>query len=375
MKILQLHNRYLHYGGEDAVVDHEHRLLSDAGHEVSQLFFENRVISPLKAFYNRESYRLTKEAIRKFDPEVVHVHNVFYQATPSVFSAARELGKPVVITFHNFRSLCTGALFLREGRECTLCKNLKVPVHGVVNRCFKGSLPKSLLLSAVIGQHNLRNTWGKDVDRIIVLTPYIRELLLGSSLRIKPEQVVVKPNSTDDIYGREQKKAEHFLFVGRLSVEKGVGTLIEAFRMEPELKLRVIGGGPLETELRQKASSNIEFLGMQPKEVVRSELKACQALVQPSIWYEGLPNTILEAFSSGTPVICSDIDNLNQIVSHGKNGLTFKTGNADSLREILNNSSGLIHTDMYYNARREFEEKYSHKANLQSLEDIYGQLL
>ncbi len=375
MKILQLHNRYLQYGGEDAVVDHEHQLLSEAGHEVSQLFFENKGVSPLKAFYNRESYDLTIRAIRKHNPDLIHVHNIFYQATPSVFAAARQLGKPVVVTFHNFRSLCTGALFLREGKECTKCKNLRVPVHGVVHRCYKGSMSKSLLLSVVIGHHNLRNIWGKDVSRIIALTFYIRELLLDSSLRITPDQVVVKPNSTDDIFEEGASRGNHYLFVGRLSAEKGVDILVEAFRNNPQEKLRIIGGGPMEEQLKSLAGDNIRFLGKQPKEVVRSELQTCRALIQPSICYEGLPNTILEAFSSGTPVICSDIDNLNQIVSHGKNGLTFKTGNADSLREILNNSSGLIHTDMYHNARREFEEKYSHKANLQSLEDIYGQLL
>lgn len=377
MRVLQIHNRYRYSGGEDAVVSNERNLLLARGAEVRQLIFTNDAIRPGTLFLNKDSYARARSQIRDFRPDIVHVHNVFYKASPSVLMAAREENLPVVMTLHNFRLLCTGALFLRDGQVCTKCKDLIFPVHGVRHRCFQGSLTRSFALSSLIGYTKLRGTWTHSVDRFIALTPFIKELLEHSSLKPRTGQVVVKANSTDDLSqpGFSAAGRKGFLFIGRLSEEKGAEVLIQAFNQIPATSLTIIGEGPLEDQLRAAAGPNIRFMGRQPREVIKQELNAARAMVFPSVCYEGLPNTIMEAFSTGTPVIASDVDNINSLVAHQHNGLLFETGNPASLVERIQQLDTDESFNLGRNARAEYEQNYTHEANYRALMQIYEELL
>lgn len=375
MRILQVHNKYLHYGGEDAVVDNEFKLLKDNNVAIEQLFFDNTSINPLLLLSNRESFKRTEEVIKKFKPNILHVHNLFYQATPSVLKAAKKHGVKVVMTLHNFRLLCPGGLFLRNSQVCTKCKDLKFPIYAVKHKCFQDSYLKSLALSFSSGFNNQMDTWDKYVDKFIVLTPFIKDLLLSSSLGVTEDKINIKPNSTDDFFinKKEDQERAGYLFVGRLSKEKGVDVLVNAFN-KLNLKLDIIGTGDLKEELESISGSNITFHGSKNRDFIKQKLFNTKALMFPSIWYEGLPNTIIEAYSSGTPIVASNIDNINNLVKDGYNGDLFIANDPYSLAEAVLNFDKKDLSFYQKNARKTFEDKYKHDINLKNLLNLYSQL-
>lgn len=375
MRILQIHNKYRHYGGEDVVVDNEYNLLTKKGFEVNQLFFSNDKISPINLFHNKDAFQVTLNKIDEFNPDAIHVHNIFYSASPSVLKAAKKRNVPVVMTLHNYRLLCPGALFLRDSKVCTKCKNISVPIYGIKHKCFQDSYAKSALLASFIGYNKMNNTWGSTINKFIVLTPFIKKLIVDSSLKVKDENVIVKPNSTDDLLDNDSGNRENkYLFIGRLSKEKGVDVMIEAFNEIPDIQLDVVGDGDLFEELKSKANNNIIFHGSQDKVFIRKMLNKTKALVFPSIWYEGLPNTLIEAFSTGTPVLASNIDNINDIVISGHNGETFTPNNSNDLRKKVLEFSNK-NTEQYgLNARQLYENMYTHDKNFENLKDIYSKL-
>ena len=373
MKIIQIHNKYRHHGGEDIVVKNEYELLKTQGEDVEQLFFDNTDIGLKTMFFNNDSYRQTAQKIDAFLPDIVHVHNIFYKASPSVLKAAKDNKVPVVMTLHNYRLLCANGLFLRDDKICLDCKDLTFPYHGIGHGCFQNSKIKSTALVGFIGGAKLIGIWKKYVDRFIVLTPFIKDLLLDSSLGLDPDQIVVKPNSTDDllsegILGGELRK--DFVFVGRLSREKGIDFLVDAFNRLSQHKLHIIGDGDLKSELEKKSGSNIIFHGRKDKHFVSAALKTSRALIFPSIWYEGLPNTIIESFSAGTPVIFSNNQNLNGIVTKGYDGESFEPKDFMSFTKTIDEFLS-SKVDFQNNARNTFAKKYSHQVNQKNLLSIY----
>ena len=378
MNVLQIHNLYRFSGGEDAVVDNEMKLLTEYGLNVKQLHFDNKQINAGRLFFNKQAYSRTREAIREFQPHVVHAHNLFYQASPAVLKAAKDLGVPIVMTLHNFRLICPAALLLRDGQICTKCVNLKFPAHGVYHACFQDSVPKSLLLSTFLWYSKVQGIWKDSVDRFIVLTPFIKDLFIQSSLGVGGEKLIVKPNSTDDIYEDTEKvppARQGFLYIGRLSREKGVHLLLEAFQGLPEKSLTIVGTGPLEQELRDLAGKNIHFRGEQPRSSVAELLRTTKALVFPSLCYEGLPNTIIESYAAGTPVIACDNENISKLVNHNYNGLLFSSGQVKSLIQAIEDYDMVPREDFEKCARRTYLEKYTHKINLENLLEIYNSVV
>ena len=258
MNILQIHNEYLYSGGEDAVVRNEFELLKKEGVEVRQLLFKNDQLRLNDLFYNRSAHQKVLSILDDFVPDVVHVHNLFYKASPSVLSAIKSRHIPVLLTIHNFRLICPAALLLRNGKTCTKCVNLTFPMHAIRHACFQDSYLKSLVLAGFLGYSKIKGVWSRDVDKYIVLTPFIKSLFVDSSLGVEADHIIVKPNSADDMQGDEQTATSlrsGFLYIGRLSEEKGAQTLIEAFNGMPDKAITIIGTGPLESELKKLAKN------------------------------------------------------------------------------------------------------------------------
>ena len=348
MRVLLIHNFYQQPGGEDAVFAQETALLRQHGVDVETLTFTNdqfdgtlsgNLRSSAKSFYNPESARRTRETIDRFRPDVVHVHNLFYTASAAVIRVAKQRGVPVVMTLHNYRLVCVNGLLMREGKiPCETCLTQTTPLAGIRHACFRDSVWQSAQLSLITTLHKLTGIW-RSVDRFIMLTNFARQKILESSLQLRPEQVVVKPNFVFDPGPADAgQRQSFFLFAGRLSAEKGIATLLDAARCNT-LPLTIAGSGPLATEVTKVAGelAHVNYIGWQSRSNVLVLLKNCRALVVPSVWYEGLPTIILEAFATGTPIICSDQENLNQIIQDGKTGLLFKTGNGADLSRIMVN--------------------------------------
>lgn len=379
MRILLIHTHYTKRGGEDAVFENEYDLLKDS-HEVKKYAFHNddlQQLSKAETFqsliFNKKSKAIIKKEIESFRPDVIHIHNLFYIASPSILHAAKEASVPVVMTLHNFRLICNNALLLRNGEVCEKCIHQVFPIHGIKHKCFQNSSIKSAQLSLVTAWHKVSGSWKNQVNQYIVFSDFLKEKFIHSSVNFSENQVFVKPNFVLDPKKEiNLNRKPFFLFVGRLSKEKGIDVLLEAFK-KSEFSIEIIGGGEYEHAVKEadKSHANIVYHGFQNKEFILSKLSECQALVFPSIWYEGMPMTILESFSVGTPVVISDMKNIKDMVKVGVNGVHFRSGNASSLEKTIRTWENIKTPQLYKGARKTFEEKYSPSVNLSLLETVY----
>lgn len=382
MRILFIHTQYLQKGGEDRAVENEIELLRSKGHEVEILLFSNaagdglfqQLRNGLQALYNRHSYKMTCKKVQTFRPDVVHVHNLFFMASPSILFALHKLEIPVVATLHNYRLVCSNALLLRSGSPCELCVKKVFPLHGVIHRCYKSSAAASLAATSFSSVHKLLHTWQQKVDQFIVLTDFAKQIIASSSLKISESKLVVKPNFTPDIFNSDVKREPFFLFAGRLSEEKGVGPLVQAFQQMPDVRLVIAGQGPLQNEVMERcaANSNITFVGNLAQAELITYLQKAQALIFPSLWYEGLPFTMIESFAAGTPVLASDLGSMSTLVEEGSNGLLFKPGSAISIVECVRTFQQTASVKQYTEkARQSYLEKFTPEAGYEQLIRIY----
>lgn len=385
LKILLIHNQYQHRGGEDTVFESELKLLQKNGETVETLIFNNDQIKSvadkvkfgLYSFYNPDSSRLLKDKINVYNPDVIHVHNFFPIASPSLFYVANDKNIPIVMTLHNYRLLCPNAMFFREGKVCEDCITKSFALDGVIHGCYRDSKLQTLFLATMTWFHKKNGTWQNRIDKYIALTDFAKNKFLNSSLKLSASKIEIKPNFVVD-NGFELEKEEYCLFVGRLSKEKGIDILLHAFQSSTR-KLMIIGTGPmLETvEEYSKKYDNIEYLGFQSIDFIISKLKKAKALIFTSISYEGMPMTILESFSTGTPVICGDIGGPSEIIDQERTGLVYKAGDSMELQSKIEKlyDEPEHYTALCKNARKEFEEKYSEERNYTQLISIYKKVI
>lgn len=383
MRVLIVHTAYLQKGGEDSVLASESELLKKE-HEVEVLLFKNEELkkhNPLslipKLFYNRSSAKELDKKISSFKPDIIHIHNLFYWASASILFTAKKRGIPVVMTLHNFRLICSGALLLRDSQVCELCVQKKLPLAGIKHACFQNSRFKTAQLTAIVGIHKYLKSWENKVDRYLVFSPFLKERFLNSSLDLKESQISIKPNFVED-FGFSPKAAREnfFLFIGRLSPEKGINTAVNA-AIKSGFRLEIIGGGDLEGMVKEAAKKheNITYHGFQDRAFILEKLKKTKALLFPSIWYEGMPITILESFSTGTPIIISNQKNVGDFVEEGLNGLHFNSGEPDSLCATIERFNQEAQESFYEEARKSYLKKYSPEVNLKMLSHIYQSLI
>jgi glycosyltransferase involved in cell wall biosynthesis len=313
-RILQITNHHREPGGEDAVAAAEARLLAGAGHEVLRYRAWN-ARGDLKAgaqlavsAWNPWAARTVSRLVREHRPDVTHVHNTWFALSPSIFGELHASGAPVLMTLHNYRTVCSNAFLFRSGRPCEDCVGSH-PWHGVRHRCYRGSRVASAAAAANIALQRARGTWVNDVDRFLALNEFSRRRLVAGG--IPDQKVILKPNFVDDPGPRSNRpsESEHVLFVGRLSAEKGILELIGAWRRASpqELRLLVIGDGPLISQARADLDGSIRVLGRLHKDEVTKLMLSSRALVLPSRWYEVQPMVLLEALAAGLPVLASDL--------------------------------------------------------------------
>lgn len=376
MRVLVVHNTYQHRGGEDSVVESEMALLRQHGHEVQSYTRDNDDIGGLSSLsaarqtlWSTSTSRDIRSLVANFRPDVIHAHNTFPLVSPSLFWTADRLGVPVVQTLHNFRLMCLSALYLRDAKVCEDCAG-KLPWRGVVHGCYRGSRPASAVLAGMLTLHRGLGTYQNKVARYIALNEFCRGKFIEGGL--PSDRIVVKPNFVDaPAAPAMEHERSGLLFVGRLSVEKGVRTLAQAMAKLPLAGLRVAGDGPQRSELEGLAG--VTLLGSLPKQGVMDEMARALALVVPSICYETFGMVAIEAFATGTPVIASRIGALAAIVTEGQTGLLFEPGDpADLTRKM---AWALAHpqemASMGGRARARFEREFSPEINHRRLLEIY----
>lgn len=377
-RVLVVHNAYQHRGGEDSVVEAEIGLLRSRGHEVETYFRSNDDVADMTSLtlarhtlWSPRTSQDLAELIRCFQPDVIHAHNTFPLISPSLYWTAERSGVPVVQTLHNFRLMCLNGLFLREGKVCEDCMG-QLPWRGVARACYRGSRAASAALGGMLTLHRGLGTFQNKVACYIVLNEFCRDKFIEGGLAA--ERVVVKPNFVDFAAPYPTPRSG-LLFVGRLSVEKGVATLAEAMALLPDAQLRVAGDGP-EAGLLDSVVGVVR-LGSLQSETVRQEMSRTTALVVPSIWYETFGLVVIEAFACSTPVIASGIGALAELVRDGETGLLFDPGNPRDLADKM--AWALAHpvqmAAMGRNAYVQYETEFSAKVNYQRLIDIYAGVL
>jgi glycosyltransferase involved in cell wall biosynthesis len=385
MKIIMIHNRYRYQGGEDAVFQAESLLLTQWGHIVRQMVFDNKDIPDnfekyfqgLRGIYNVGSALALQKLIDEFQPDIIHVHNFFPLASPSIFYAAKKYHIPIVVTLHNFRLVCPSGSLYFNGKIYEENIHKLIPWSGIFKGVYRNSRMETLGLAGITVLHNLIGTWKNKIDKFIVLTEFARKKFGESALRVNEEQFVVKPNFVDDFGPGDASREKFFLFAGRLSTEKGIDVVLKALAVN-KFKLIIIGDGPLKGRVTKACETNpeIHYLGFQQRETIIGYLKRCTALLLPSVCYEGFPISLLESFATGTPVIASRLGPLAEIVADNENGLHFDAGNPPDLSakiSILSNDPPLA-SRLGTNARVTYLNNYTPEKNYHKLMDIYTRL-
>jgi glycosyltransferase involved in cell wall biosynthesis len=384
-RVLVAHNTYRQAGGEDAVVAAEVALLRANGHEVQTLIAENHEIqtrtrrdrarAARDCVWSFASAGAMREAIDRFHPDIVHVHNTLAALSPSIYWAASARRVPIVQTLHNYRLACPQGMFLREGRICQDCAG-RLPAPAVVHACYRGSRPESLAVAAMITVHRALGTWSRKIGRYLALSRSCRDLMVASGLpapriRIKPNFANAPLASSPPAGG----PVGRFLFVGRLAPEKGTAVLAAAMREDPTLECTIVGDGPSRADFDGIASARLT--GWLGREDVSAHMAAAHALVLPSIWFEPFPLVAIEALAHGLPVIASRIGSLPEIVEDGITGLLFDPGDPRDLgrkmRWVDEHPEALRR--MGEAARASHERLYSAQENYRVLAAIYGELL
>lgn len=378
LRILVAHNRYRLAGGEDTVFRAEVATLRSHGHEVTELCLDNRAISAAqlpvlaaRAVWSRPSFGLVSRMLRGGGFHVAHFHNTFPLFSPSVYSAAHRAGVAVVQTLQNYRLACPAATLLRDGKPCEDCVGRAVPWPAVLHGCYRGGRLVSAAVAGMLSVHRAAGTWAREVDAYIALTEFGREILVRAGL--PAERVLVKPNCLSDDPGEGPHDGGYALFVGRIDGSKGIEPMLAAWReLGGEIPLRVVGTGPVEHLLRS-APPGVEWLGAQDHAAALELMRRASALVVPSIWYEGFPLAIAEAFATGLPVIASRIGAISAIVEDGRNGVLFEPGSPRALAGAVRAAFESPHRlrAMGAHARATYLERYTPEHNHRMLMEIY----
>lgn len=385
--ILIVHNYYQIPGGEDTVVANEKKMLEGYGHKVVQYNRRNselkkmsnlqKLTLPLTTVFSMRTFKETKRLIRDEHIDIVHVHNTLNLISPSIYYAARVMKVPVVQTIHNFRLLCPGATFYRDGKICEDCvvKGLR---YAVKYSCYRGSKLQTLACVISTKIHRITGIYRK--INYICLTKFNKEKLLQLNSPekrqiIDPMKVFVKPNFTFDTSSEiVEKEREYYLFIGRVEKIKGLDIILEAFAGLPNENLVIAGTGSLFEKYKKKATANVKFTGFLDKNELTQCLAKAKAVIVPSQWYETFGMIIVEAYAAHKPVIAGDIGNISLLVDEGKTGIHFKYNSVESLQNAIYRFKQMDSSELETNAYRKYKTEFTDQINYSILRSIYDSI-
>ena len=384
MVILVAHNLYQQPGGEDIVAAQEINLLRSAGHEVVEYYRFNSDINSIgiankakiatRTLWASQSTKDFRQLIAQKKPDIAHFHNTFPLISPSAYFSCQQAGIPVIQTLHNYRLLCPAAIFYRDGHVCEDCLGKLLPWPSVVHSCYRASRAQTAVATTMLTVHHWLKTWQKQVDVYISLSEFARTKFIKGGL--PAEKLVVRQNFVYPDPGLGDGQENYAVYVGRLSPEKGIETLLDAWeRLNSRIPLKIAGDGPLGPTVAEAAqrSDNIQWLGRLEKPQVMALMKDATLLVLPSLLYENFPMVIAEAYAVGLPIVASNLGSMSSLVHHGVTGAHFRPGDSKDLAAqiewILADSQRLAL--MRHKARAEFEAKYTAEQNYKTLMSIY----
>jgi glycosyltransferase involved in cell wall biosynthesis len=389
MRIVLVHNTYRHEGGEDVVFQSEKQLLERAGHTVIPYVRSNmelrhaslvdRIGIASRMIWSQQARQSFAAILDAECPDLVHVHNTFMVISPSIYSACSERVIPVVQTLHNFRLLCPAYSFFRDGNVCEECVSHSL-FRSVLHGCYRNSRKATGAVALMLAVHRALGTWQASVTRYIALTDFAKKKFVAAGF--PPEKFVVKPNFADPDPGERLSAGEYALFIGRIDETKGTRVLLDAWKKLPvTYPLQVVGDGPdrpgMEARARELQLSEVTFCGRLSRSAAVEMVKGARFTIAPSTWYEGFPMCLVESFACGTPVLCSRLGGMSEIVDDRVTGLHFNPNDPQDLAEKVewawNHPSELA--KMGRAARRKYEADYTPEKNYSQLMEIYEQAI
>lgn len=390
MKILMVHDYYSIRGGEDSCFERETALLErnnvkvigysrkNTDEAAGSLSWNSRLALGIRTIWSHSDYQALRRLISRERPDLMHVQNSFPLISPSAYYAARHEGIPVVQTLHNYRLICPSAVFMRDNKVCEDCAHKTLPWPAVLHSCYSHGRAATAVTSSMIGLHRILNTWRDVVDGYIAQSEFMRTKFIECGL--PAAKIFLKPGFVYPDPGEARGSGDYAIFVGRFSPEKGVDVLLKAWELtERPWPLKIVGEGPLEASIRAAASRipGVEVLGRASGEVLHGLRRNALFQIVPSIWYEGAPLVILEAFAIGLPIVASRIGSLATMIEHGATGLHFEPGNAADLAcqidRMFRHPEELAR--MQNNARRDFLNKYTADGNFAALMNVYAKVI
>lgn len=378
-----LHNRYQIRGGEDESTEAEVSLLRSAGHEVKFMEASNdhilssseKIKAALSTVWSQRWHSIVSHALTEDKYDILHVQNFFPLISPAVYYAAHARGVRVVQAVRNYRIACPAYTLFRDGRLCRDCVGTTFKIPGVRHRCYRNSLVGTGALAAMSSVHHLAGTWKTRVDRFIAISDYVAEVLRADGL--PGDKISVKPNfvaldNSKPVVPMSERG--YLLYVGRISAEKGIDILLDAYaKLETAPPLYVVGAGDIPSGLPE----GVKVLGKKPLAEVYDLMSRAIGVIMPGSWPEPFGRVAIEAFAFGTPVIASDIGGVAEIILSGQNGYSFTPSDAgdlaDRIRMLL--SSPDTQSELSEGAYRSYQEKYTPGENLGMLEEIYASVL
>lgn len=384
MKVFMVHNEYLISGGEDASFRMEVEMLRRNGCDVVTFVENNERIDQLgkvrtaaRSIWSPETFKRVRAVLRSTSFDIVHVQNFFPLISPSVYYAARSEGVPVVQSLRNYRLMCAAGTFNRDGQICESCIGRSWPWPALWHACYQNSIVGSAVVGGMQAINRGLGTWLHAVDGYIAVSEFMRDKFVACGF--PPEKIFVKSNFLYPDPSPGKGDGDFALFVGRLSPEKGVKTLLRAWDIAGQkIPLKVIGAGPLMSLFTDGPQlPSVEYLGWQPAEEVLRLMGSARFVVIPTEWYEGHPRTAVEAFSRGLPIIATRVGAMAEMIEDGRSGLLFALGDAHDLAAKIN--WALEHreamSEMGARGRAVYEQRYTAGTNYRQLSQIYRQVM
>ena len=401
VKVLFLNNFNYLRGGSERVLFEEMRIFREAGHEVaiySRKYEKNepaefsdffpqpidtgrlgirtgtlRTVREL--IYSRPARLGIREVIKRFRPDIAHAHNIYGRLSLSVLDELKAAGVPVILTLHDLKLLCPSYLMIHQGRVCELCKGHRY-YNAVRTRCHKGSYAASAVYALESWLNNVMGRY-RSVSCFVAPSRFLRDKCVEYGW--DSGKIAYIPNFIDPPMKPEFRAGgEYLLYVGRLSREKGVGTLLDAYQgLKKPIPLKIVGDGPEREELERKVGipeNRVTFAGYLSGTALTDALLGAKGVVMPSEWYENAPLSLLEAFACHKPVIGARIGGIPEIIDDGVNGYLFEPGNAADLQAKLEHFLKLPDrkvSEMGKSARKKVEDEYNSEAHYQRLINVY----
>ncbi len=386
MKIIVAHNYYQQRGGECLSFEANASLLEDRGHEVHRFTLNNddidqqsRVKVAVQTIWNASTRRKLASMVQEVRPAIVHFTNTFPKISPSVYSVARHLGAAVIQDLRNYRLVCAAFNFLRDGKICEDCLGRSIAVPAIRHRCYRGSLPGSVVVASMQAVHHALGTWRSQIDLFMTPSEFAKSKYVQAGF--ERHRIRAKPNFIDSVPEVGEGNGDYAIFIGRLSPEKGVELLLDAWqKLRSPLKLLFVGDGE-QNEIVASAARldpRIQAVGWKSHDELLELIGDARLLIMPSLWYETFGRTIIEAYAKGCPVIASRLGSMQELVLEGVTGFCFEAGNSDDLVRAVQkicSQSEEERAAMRCAAHDEFLKRYTANENYKMLMEAYQSAL